>query len=156
MAREFKQYATNMRIIVKNAPVEAHHSIGLVERYHESLRRAYSIIAAEISGIEPQLALQMAFKALNDSAGSNGLVPTLLMFGAYSRMTETDAPSPTITQRATVMRKVMNEIRRLHASRQVNDALNTRNGPSIISIHDLPINSPVLVFREGNTGQSGT
>lgn len=41
MAREFKQYATNMGIIVKNVPVEAHHSIGKVERYHGPLRRIY-------------------------------------------------------------------------------------------------------------------
>ena len=93
-----------MGIIVKNVPVEAHHSIGLVERYHGPLRRAYSIITAEIPGIEPELALQMAFKALNDSVGPNGLVPTLLVFGAYPRMTEMDAPSPTITQRTIAMR----------------------------------------------------
>ena len=156
MAREFRQYAANMGIIVKNVPVEAHHSIGLVERYHGPLRRAYSIITAEIPGIEPELALQMAFKALNDSVGPNGLVPTLLVFGAYPRMTEMDAPSPTITQRTIAMRKAMEEVRKLHASRQVNDALNTRNGPSTTLIHDLPINSPVLVFREGNAGRSGT
>jgi hypothetical protein len=38
----------------------------------------------------------MAFKANNDSAGPNGLVPTLLVFGAYLRMAEADAPSPTV------------------------------------------------------------
>lgn len=34
---------------------------------------------------------QMAIKAVNDTAGRDGLVPTLLVFGAYSPMTE-DSP----------------------------------------------------------------
>ena len=145
-----------MRIIVKNAFVETHHFIELIERYHESLRRAYNIITVEISEIESQLTLQMTFKTLNDSARSNDLVSTLLMFDVYSRMIEANALSSTITQRATVMRKIMNEIRRLHAFRQMNDALNTRNDSFIISIHDLLINFSVLVFREDNTRQSET
>lgn len=33
--------------------------------------------------------------------------------------------------------------------------LNTRNGPNSTDIHALPLNSDVLVWREGNTGQSG-
>ena len=155
MAKEFKQYAANMGIIVKNAPVEAHHSIGMVERYHEPLRRVYSIISNEIPGIKPNLALQMSFKTINDSVGPNGLVPTLLVFGAYPRMTELDAPSPSITQRAMAMKKAMDEVRKCTASRQVNDALNTCNGPSTASVHDLPINSPVLIYREGKASQSG-
>ena len=109
-SREFKQFAANMGIVVKTVPVEAHHSIGLVERYHGLIRRVDTIILTEIPGIEPELALQMSFKALNDSVGPNGLVPTLLIFGAYPRMSEMDAPSPTITQRAVAIRKAMDEV----------------------------------------------
>lgn len=47
MAREFKQYIADMGIIVKNASVEIHHSIGMVEHYHGPLRRVYSIIITE-------------------------------------------------------------------------------------------------------------
>ncbi len=120
----------------------------MVERYHDSLRRVYSIIVAEILDIDPNSALQMTFKALNDSAGLNGLVPILLVFGAYLRMTEMDAPSPTITQRSITIRKAMEEVRKWVASRQVNDALNMRNGPSTTLIHDLPLNSPVSYSKK--------
>ncbi len=149
MAKEFKQYAANMSIEVKTVLVEAHHSIGMVERYHGPLRRIYSIIISEMPTIDPESALQMSFKALNDSVGPDGLVPTLLVFGAYLRMTESDASSPTITQRSMAMKKAMNEVKRLVATRQINDALNTRNGSSTAPLHDLPLNSSVLVFREG-------
>ena len=51
----------------------------------------------------------MSFKAINNSVGPNGLVPTLLVFGAYPRMTESDAPAPSITQRVIAMRKAIDE-----------------------------------------------
>jgi len=39
----------------------------------------------------------MAFKAINDTAGLGGLVPTLLVFGAYPRIVKLDAPLPLVT-----------------------------------------------------------
>ena len=79
-------------------PVEAHWSIGLIERAHYTLRRAYHIIIEECPNIPRHAALQMAIKAVNDSTGPNGLIPTLLVFGTYARMVETDPPAPLITQ----------------------------------------------------------
>jgi hypothetical protein len=100
-------------------------------------------------------ALQMAVKAVNDTAGPDGLVPTLLVFGAYPRMMEYDPPAPSIAQRAMAIRKAMTEVRKAHAERDIKDALNTRNGPSSTAIHTLPLNSNVLVWREGKTGYAG-
>jgi hypothetical protein len=79
VARDFKQYADNMRITIKTVLVETHHSIKMMKRYHDSLRRIYSIITIEISGIDLELVLQMTFKAINDSAGFDDLIPTLLV-----------------------------------------------------------------------------
>ena len=155
-AKEFKQYAANMRIIVKNVSVKAHHSIGLIERYHGPLRRIYTIIIIEIFGINADLVLQMSFKTFNDSVEPNGLVFTLLVFKAYSRMTDMNASSFTLTQRAIAMRKTMDEMRKIHANRQINDVLNIRNGPNSTLIHGLPFNSLVLVYRESKTDRSGT
>ena len=41
----------------------------------------------------------MAVKAINDTAGPNGLVPILLVFKAYPRMTSADLPAPSIIKR---------------------------------------------------------
>ena len=101
------------------------------------------------------MTLQMAVKAVNDTAGPDGLVPTLLVFGAYPRMTNLDPPAPSITVRATAIRKAMAEIAKLRARKSVSNALHHRNGPDTTPVHDLPLNSEVLVWREGNTGQSG-
>jgi hypothetical protein len=155
-SKEFSQLASTVGTKVKIVPVEAHNSVGIVERYHGPVRRAYQIITAEVRDIDKDMALQMAFKAINDSAGPDGLIPTLLVYGAYPRMSEFDAPSPTVAQRAAAIKKAMAEIQKLRAKRQVADALNTRNGPNTDGIHELELNSLVLVWREGNTGQNGS
>lgn len=105
-----------MEIIDKNAPVEAHHSIGMVKRYHRPLRQVYSIITTKIPGIKPDFALQISFKVINNSVGLNKLVPTLLVFDAYPKMTKQDAPSLSVIQHAIAMQKAIDEVRKFTAS----------------------------------------
>jgi hypothetical protein len=137
-----------MNIEIKTILVETHHSIEIIKRYHESLRRIYSIIVTEILDIDLESVLQMSFKILNDLIELDDLVSTLLIFKAHSRMID-DAFSSTITQRFIVMKKTMNEIKRFKTTRQVNNTLNTRNKSNITSLHDLLLNFPILIFREG-------
>lgn len=80
-----------MGIIIRNAPIEIYHSIGMIKRYYWLLRQVYSIIITEISGIQPDLVRQMFSKTINDSMRSNKLVFTLLVFGLYFKMTKKDA-----------------------------------------------------------------
>jgi hypothetical protein len=124
-SKEFNQNASAVGTIVTTVPVEAHWSIGVVERYHAAIRRSYEIIKDELPDANPDSALQMAVKAVNDTAGPDGLVPTLLLFGAYPRMVEYDPPAPTIAQRAAAIKKAMTEVRKLRAQRQIADAVNT-------------------------------
>jgi hypothetical protein len=51
----------------------------------------------EIPGIDKDMALQMAFKAINDTARPDGLVLTLLVYSTLPRMVKYDASLPTIT-----------------------------------------------------------
>ncbi len=154
VVREFKQYAANMRIIVKTISIETHHSIEMMKRYHDSLRRMYAIITTEIANINLEIALQMTFKVINDSIELNDLILIMLIFEAYSRMIEMNVSSSTITQRAIAMRKAIKEIQKFIATRQMNDALNTRNEFIIILIHELSLNSSLLIFRENKDNQS--
>ena len=92
--------------------------------------------------------LQMAVKAVNDTAGPDGLVPTLLVFGAYPRMTIDSPPSPSTLKRGEAIQKAMKELRRIAAERQIKDALNTRNGPITADVLSQPLQSEVMVWRE--------
>lgn len=149
---EFRQLAATMSITTHEVPVEAHHSIGTVERYHRPLRRAYECISSDLTklNVDKSIMLQMAVKAVNDTAGPDGLVPTLLVFGAYPRMTNLDPPAPSISQRAAAIKVAMAEVRKCHATRDVQDALGMRNGPRTSHLKGLPLNAEVMVYREKN------
>lgn len=98
--------------------------------------------------------LQMSFKALNDSVGPNGLIPTLLVFGAYPQMAEIDALLPTIIQRTIAIKKAIEKVQKSKPLCQVNNALNTWNRPFITLLYDLLLNFLVLIYCKGNAGQS--
>ena len=87
----------------------------------------------------------MAVKAVNNTASPDGLVPTLLVYGAYPRISKLDPPAPSVMERATVIRKAMAEIVKLQAKQTVNNALYYCNGPNITLVHNLPLNSKVLI-----------
>ena len=57
----------------------------------------------------------MAIKAVNDTTGPDRLVPTLLVYGAYPRISKLDPPALSITERAAIIQKAMAEIVKLQA-----------------------------------------
>jgi hypothetical protein len=95
--------------------------------------------------INKELILQMIVKAINDTADLDELMSTLLVFEAYSRMHAMNSSISSISQRTITIEKVMIEVRKFRTERQVADALNIRNDLIIISIHDLSLNSNVLI-----------
>ena len=62
-----------------------------------------------------ELALQMAVKAINNTAGLDGLVPTLLVYGVYLRISKLDPFALSIMDQAAVIQKAMAEIVKLWA-----------------------------------------
>ena len=59
----------------------------------------------------------MAFKAINNSISPNGLISTLLVFGAYLRIVESNTPNPTVIKRAVALKKAIEEVKKLRAKR---------------------------------------
>jgi hypothetical protein len=108
-SKEFAQLANLIGTKIKIMPIEAHNSIGIVDHYHSPIWRAYNIITAKIPDINKDMALQMAFKAINDSVGPDGLVLKLLVYGALPQMTESDT-YPTVTQRSLALKKAIANI----------------------------------------------
>ena len=87
----------------------------------------------------------MAIKAINNTAGPNGLIPTLLVYGAYLRISKLDPPTPSVTDRVAIIRKAIAEIVKLRAKQTINNALHYRNGPNTTLVYNLPLNSKVLI-----------
>ena len=111
------------------------------------LKRTYKVIMKNLTEmkINKKLELQMTIKAVNDTANSNDLVFTLLIFGAYSRMHHLNPSAPSIIQRVAAISKTMNEMRKIMTEKQIRDVLNIKNGPIVNHLHDLSINSEVLI-----------
>ncbi|EKD20121.1 hypothetical protein MBM_02073 [Drepanopeziza brunnea f. sp. 'multigermtubi' MB_m1] len=86
----FRSYLKSISSILKQMLVEAYHSVGLVERYHVFMRRAFEIVTKELPKALKEDRLQMAIKAINDTAGPNGLVLTLFVFSTLPKLTEQD------------------------------------------------------------------
>ena len=107
------------------------------------------MIADNLQGcvLNKKIILQMTVKAINNIASPNGLVPTLLVFRAYSHMSKFDSPTPTITQHATIIKNTMKKVQKIRAEKQVADVLNQRNRPEpIVSIiYDLLLDLSVFI-----------
>jgi len=98
-------------------PIKAHNLVGIVERYYSPLRYIYYIITKELLDISKDIALQMAFKVINDSVGPNGLIPTLLVFRAYPRIVKSNALNPTVIKQVVALKKAIEEVKKLRAKR---------------------------------------
>ena len=87
----------------------------------------------------------MAIKAVNNTTSPNRLVPTFLVYGAYPKIGKLDPPALSITDQAAAIWKVMAEIVKLRAKQTVNNTLYYCNRPNTTSVHNLPLNSKVLI-----------
>jgi hypothetical protein len=92
-----------------------------------------------------EMMLQMIVKTINDTADLHELMLTLLIFNVYSRMHAMNSSTSSIIQRVMIIEKFMIEMRKFKVERQIADVLNIRNESIITSIHDLSLNSNVLI-----------
>ena len=76
----------------------------------------------------------MAFKAINDTTGPDSLIPILLVYRAYPRITEYNSLAPIVTQQAAAIRKAMTKLQKIRAKQQVITTLNNRNRPNTTSV----------------------
>lgn len=87
---DFTEFWTKVKmldIIYYQILVETHWLIEKVEKYYAPIYHAYDIILAETEDIISKNAvLQIAFKAINDTAALDNLIPTLFIFDAYPRI----------------------------------------------------------------------
>ncbi|EKD17078.1 hypothetical protein MBM_04655 [Drepanopeziza brunnea f. sp. 'multigermtubi' MB_m1] len=103
-SQEFKQQANSMNTKIKVVLVEAYNSVGKVERYHGPLRRIYNILKEELAGegVDKHMVLQMAFKAINDTAGLED-TPNLEESLPPNRSTKAELPPVQLIRQPTTL-----------------------------------------------------
>ena len=72
-------------------------------------------------------------------------MPTLLIFGAYPRISREDRLIISNVKRAAIIKKVIAKVYRCYNTRKIIDAINIRNSPNITATLALLLNSDVLV-----------
>ena len=63
--------------------------------------------------INKEISLQIAVKAINNSARPDGIIPTLLVFRVYPQITKIDTLLLSVTKRAKAIRTATKEVCRL-------------------------------------------
>lgn len=96
---EWMRLAGENGVVLKFSGVQHHNGIGIGERYHAPLRNIYRKIEIEYTNMAPTLILKTAIKAMNDTIGPEGLVPSLLRFGVLPRYTPAGLESTRPNQR---------------------------------------------------------
>ena len=135
-------------IVLKLSGVESHNAINVGETYHEFLRRIFNKAIADNHQLSHEDLLVLSTKALNDTAGPNGLVPTLLVFGVLPRIPFAPAELPTQVQRMKAMVAARSEMSTLVARSKLKLALKSNALGAASTFQDIMIGSEVLVYRE--------
>ena len=84
---QFRKLFAELAIIhgvgVEKTGVESHNSLGIVERNHKYLRDTYLKLKIDYPNMQRQMLLALATKAINDTLGPEGIVPSSLVFGEF-------------------------------------------------------------------------
>ena len=133
-------------VAVQVVPVESSNSMGVGERYHDPLRRIYRKIEMEHPRHPKEIILALANKAMNDTMGPEGLVPSLLVFGVIPRVSAATSELPEHAVRLSMMQTARDEMESITARLRLKTVLRSRLPKATHSI--LTEGDPVLVWRK--------
>lgn len=126
--------------------VKAHRSLGIGERLHGPLRRIYNKIAMDYPSSSASILLKIAVKAMNDTIGENGLVPSKLVFGITPRFPIISTDLPNQRNRMAALARAQMEMNSIVSERRVQSALTKEIPPAANRTYQL--GERVLVFSE--------
>ena len=145
----FISMAAASRVEVQRTGIESHNSLGLGERYHQPLRNTFRKLNVSYPNVDKQSLLNFSVKALNDTLGPEGLVPSALVFGEFpSTFTtlERRPPPATLQWRAELANMARKEMEKEMAKVRIRRGLShsvPRSADTFFDEGDL-----VLVWKE--------
>ena len=145
---QFLQNSTkHLGIITKGVPVEAHNALSVGERYHAPLRRIFKKIQLEYPMLNRDLILSIAVICLNNTAGPDGLVPSLLVFGMIPKMPlgHIETVMPNQRERFAAMELSRKEMETIIAEQRVK--VGEKRSTPRLDVLDLRKGAAVLVLK---------
>lgn len=131
---------------VKESGIEHHNTLGSGERYHDPLRRVFKKIMHESPKLDRHVALKLAVKAINDTMGPEGLVPSFIVFGCIPRFSTINSDLPGQKERIRALHQARKEISTITAEIRIKRALISKI-PRNTDVVLIP-GDKVRVFRE--------
>jgi hypothetical protein len=101
----------------------------------------------------PDMVLKCATKALNDTTGENGLVPSLLVFGIVPRFPILSSNLPEQQERMRVLAAAQAEYNTIVAERRIAEILKSRVPGAADRVYK--VGEEVLVWREKSESWTG-
>jgi hypothetical protein len=133
-------------MLLQISGVESHNSLGLGERMHEPLRRIYRKVSYDFPTAPPAIVLKCATKALNDTMGENGLVPSLLVFGIVPMFPILSSKLPEQQERMRLLAAAQAEYNSIVAERRIAEILKSRVPGAADRVYK--VGEEVLVLQE--------
>lgn len=97
--------------------------------------------------------LKIAFKLLSDTAGPNGLIPSLLLFCVMPRIQITAVYIYRLNKRVMAMDNTFKELSKTIASSRVSKAIQSNTPPNTLKRYS--ISDHLLVYREATKSKKG-
>jgi hypothetical protein len=82
---------------------------------------------------------------VNNTVGLDRLIPTLLVYGAYPRISREDKLTLLNTEQARVIKRVIDNVYRSNAKIAITKAIRTTRGLDVAAVLGLLLNTKVLV-----------
>lgn len=144
-----------VRPIALGSPSESPGTIGIIKRYHATLRVSFTRISSDMDEcVSDQDCLKMAVFALNSTIGREVLCPMLLVFGSIPRPARS-MPEIYEFQLGLAVEKAAIAVEKEQARRRLNLGLAHPSGANgevtRIYLERMPTGSPVLVIIQGNS-----
>lgn len=144
-SQKWIELAKKVGVKIVTSAVEIHNSLGAGERYHHPLRRIFNKIRYGEPTIDPHMALKVSVKAIIDTMNSDGLVPSLLVFGVLPLFPPVNATLPIQQERMRSLQIARMEMETIPAEIRLRRAL-LSNLPAASSI-PLYSDQEDLVYR---------
>lgn len=126
--------------------IAAHNSMGQIESAKCTLRIIYRILSENYPNLSGNIRINFSVKALNDTAGLKGLVPSLLVFGTILSLGSKGVDMTDQGTRFKAMHVARNEATKIIAEQRMRRALQTNTPPS--ANYQLRSRQNVMAYSE--------
>lgn len=145
-SKSWKEWSSMAGINLEISGIESHNSAGIVERYHDPLRKIFNSIKSDYPQLDREIALRCAAKGINDTMGPEGLVPSYLVFGVIPTFPAMKTQLPSQKDRMAAISAARIEMASISARLKIQYALRSRLPPATEYLIEPGDN--VHVFRE--------